>query len=443
MKKHKIEIDISCFPIIFIMMFAFLIRFAILIQYNVDYNIASDDVSYVNSAIALVETGQLTMHGVLSAQIMPGMPFLIAPIVLLFGKGSMMWLMIKLLWMFMGLSSIYGVYRIGRLFSNRYFGALAAFFFLAIDFAWMDSLVLTETPFMFSFIYLLYFSLLLGKTKEKKYYWWIIVSYIFCLMIRPTIAPFPVFLFIYLYFCKYDLKLMGKQILIAGAIVACFIVPWTIRNYIHFDAFVPLTYGMGDPKLMGTYQGDNAPLDEDLDYQTNVIDKMPEKMKPYYLGDGEWTSDYMSKYYSLELSGIKADYRMQYWWEHDKPGMLRAYLLSKPYMMVYGSFYWVEVFNIPVTVNYYFRNLDIMLFVFALIGLLCRRKHIKEMVLLGSFYFFQVMVYSYSFAFNRYAQTLFFIRFIIIAWGIYTIFQWLSKKFSNNKVFAYLVREEL
>lgn len=41
------------------------------------YNINSDDLSYVKSGIEFANTGRITMHGVLSAQIMPGMPVLI------------------------------------------------------------------------------------------------------------------------------------------------------------------------------------------------------------------------------------------------------------------------------------------------------------------------------------------------------------------------------
>ena len=40
-----------------------------------NYSLNSDDASYVKAGITFLKTGQLTMHGVLSAQIMPGMTF--------------------------------------------------------------------------------------------------------------------------------------------------------------------------------------------------------------------------------------------------------------------------------------------------------------------------------------------------------------------------------
>lgn len=117
----------------------------------------------------------------------------------------------------------------------------------------------------------------------------------------------------------YDMKLMFRQMGIAALVVLAFIVPWSVRNYIRFDHFIPLTYGAGNPKLLGSYQGDKAPLDEELDYQTNVYDKMPAEMKKYYADDGTlrpeyegdgWYEDYMAAYYALELDGMKADYRI-------------------------------------------------------------------------------------------------------------------------------------
>ncbi len=415
-------------PILLLVLVAFIFRIGVIVTKGPMYGLNSDDISYVNSAITFVETGEITMHGVLSAQIMPGMPFLLAPFVLLFGKGYELWLALKLFWMVMGLASILGVYKIVRIFSNTGFAILAACFFLAPDFAWMDNLILTETPFMFSFIYLIYFSIQLAHKKQKKYFWFILVSYSFCLFMRPTIAPYPLFLFVYLYFRKYDMKLMFRQIIIAGCVVAAFIIPWTIRNYVHFNAFIPLTYGMGNPKLLGTYQGYHPPNDMDLDYETHVIDKMRDEIKEYYnFETNEWKDHYMSKYYALKLDGVYADYRLKVWKEQNFPDVVKSYFILKPKIMIYNSFYWDSVFSIPIEWNYYFRNLDLSLFLFAVFAVLLDKRIRVEGFFITILYFFQIAVYCYSFAFDRYAQTLYFLRFIIIGWGLQTLFCYLKK----------------
>lgn len=38
------------------------------------YSLKSDDISYMKAGITMYRTATLTMHGVISAQIMPGLP---------------------------------------------------------------------------------------------------------------------------------------------------------------------------------------------------------------------------------------------------------------------------------------------------------------------------------------------------------------------------------
>ena len=91
------------------------------------------------------------MHGVISAQIMPGMTFLIAFMALIFGTGTKLMISLKVLWMIMGISTICVVYKTIKLYTNKYISALSCLFFLAIDYVWMDNLILTETPFILLF----------------------------------------------------------------------------------------------------------------------------------------------------------------------------------------------------------------------------------------------------------------------------------------------------
>lgn len=44
-----------------------------------------------------------------------------------------------------------------------------------------------------------------------------------------------------------------------------FMLPWSVRNYKQFRAFIPTTYGIGNPLLLGTYQGEGYPTDEEVD----------------------------------------------------------------------------------------------------------------------------------------------------------------------------------
>lgn len=332
----------------------------------------------------------------------------------------------------MGITTIYVVYKSVRLYTNKYISAFSCIFFLATDFIWMDNLILTETPYILLFALLIYHTLKISKIPNIKDYVLIVVYYIMAVFIRPNIGIFPVFLFIFLLLKKYDFKLLLKQCLIAGLILILFLIPWTYRNYKVFSKFIPLTYGTGNPLLLGTYQGVGYPLDEELDYITNVDEKMSEEMK-YYL-DNPDKLDYMTRYYLLEYDGLKAKYRMREWWKNDKISMLKSYLYYKPKENFYNYFYWDTIFGIKGSLLSTVRKIEIVIFGICSIGVIINKKRIKEWLFLMLVYTSQIVIYSYTFAFSRYAISMFFIRYIIIGLGIYAIYEILkNSKIRGNK----------
>lgn len=420
-------------PIYLVLLVSIILHILAFKELGYDYTLNSDDLSYVYSGITFLETGKITMHGVLSAQIMPGMTFLIAAVAFIFGTGAKLWIALKVLWIIMGILSIYIVYKTIRMFTNKYISTLPCLFFLTADYLWMDNIILTETPFILFFALLIYYTLKIAKEPTWKNYILILIFYILALFIRPNIAIFPLCLFIYLLLKKYDFKLLIKQCVIAGIVLLCLIMPWAYRNYKLFGEFIPLTYGMGNPLLLGTYEGIGYPSDEELDYKTNVYDQMPETMK-YYLENSE-EKDYMTRYYLLEYDGLKAKYRMQEWWKKDKISMLKSYLFYKPKENVFSVFYWDEIFNIKVESILFVKKIDIILFIISSLIIILDRSKIKEWLLLMLTYGVQVALYSYTFAFSRYAITMFFMRYIVIGIGIGIVYKKIKNRSKKNESF--------
>jgi len=382
-----------------------------------NYSLDSDDASYVRAGITFLKTGQLTMHGVLSAQIMPGMTFLIAFFALVFGTGSALMFALKVFWILMGLTTIVYLYKIMRLYTNHIISAIPCLFLLSLDYVWMNNLILTETPFLLLFVLLIYHSLRFSISKQNKDYIMIIVWYIITLFIRPNIGIFPIFLFIFLLLKGFKLKDLIKKGLIAGGILICVLIPWTYRNYKLFDKFIPLTYGTGNPLLLGTYQGVGFPSDDELDYAKNVDEKMPNEMEEYRKGNPT-TKTYLKTYYSLEYDHMKATYRMKEWWQKDKLSMIKSYLFHKPKILIYSSFYWKQILGISINVLLLIRKFEILLFLISSLFILLKKKYVKEWLFLLLVYISQIALYAYTFAFDRYAITLFFIRYIIIGLGL-------------------------
>lgn len=414
--KKIYKIIMNNWLIVIVMIISLVLHISAIKQLGFNYTLNSDDASYVKSGIVFLQTGEITMHGVISAQIMPGMTFLIAFMALIFGTGTKLMISLKVLWMIMGISTICVVYKTIKLYTNKYISALSCLFFLAIDYVWMDNLILTETPFILLFALLIYHTLKLSQNTNRKDYILIIIYYIMAVFIRPNIGIFPIFLFIFLLLKKYDFKLLMKQCLIAGAILLLCLIPWAYRNYKVFGKFIPLTYGIGNPLLLGTYQGVGYPLDEELDYVKNVDEKIPDKMKYYLENTNE--KEYMTKYYLLEYDGMKAKYRMHEWWNKDKISMLKSYLYYKPKELFNNYFYWDTILGIKPMVLSTIRKLEILFFGLSSLLILLNKKRIKEWLFLILTYGSQIALYSYTFAFSRYAISMFFIRYIVIGIGI-------------------------
>ncbi len=407
-----------------IMLSLLVVMLVALCELGITYSLNSDDLSYVNAGITFAKTGAITMHGSLSAQIMPGMPVFIGIISMIFGEGKLLWLVLKLIWIGMGVLTPYFAYKSVSLFVPKWCGLVVMTFFFAPDFIWMNNLILTETPFMLFFTAAIYYTFMLGKTFKKKYFWLCLVSFMLALMLKANIGIYPVFAFIYLLLVKYNFIQLLKHGLIVACAVLCFVIPWSIRNYVRFEAFVPLTYGSGNPLLMGTYQGEGYPLDESLDYETNVEKVAEQKFQKYYNLDGTLKNDYMSKYILLEKDGIKAKYRISEWIKTDPLSFIISNGIAKPVIMVKSVFYWYSITNwdtvFAVSNNEItsWRSIEFYLCCMALLSSFFLKKYRKLMLFLGALYITNIYIYAITFAFDRYAAPLLPIRYIMVGVGL-------------------------
>ena len=263
---------------------------------------------------------------------------------------------------------------------------------------------------------LIYYSLLFLRNHRNKDFYLMLLYFIIAIYIRPNIIVFPIALLICLLIQKYNIKELVRKLILGISIVIISLIPWIYRNYKTFDMFIPLTYGSGNPLLLGTYQGSGYPLDEELNYEI-LNDSMSKEMQ-YYLSENHPRDKY-KVYYSLEYDKLKAEYRISEWWKANKVSFIKSYLIFKPKIMLYSSFYWEEVFNIDIKVNLAFRIIDLVLFLISSILILIYRTNLLEYAFLMIFYILQIILYCVAFAYERYAITLFPIRFIIIAIGLY------------------------
>jgi len=393
------------------------VRLAGLYSLGFRYSLVSDDMSYIRSGIHFAETGIISMHDEYpSAQIMPGMTVLIALLYRLVGDGEPLWIVMKLLWLLMGTLTAWFIYRCVCLFAPKWCGLLAMLPLFRTDFIWMDNLILTETPFMLLLTILVYCTLRMGRSPGWPWFWGAAASYMAALMLKANVALYPLLALVYLLIKGYDRKLLFRQCVALSAVVLCFVVPWSVRNYMQFHAFVPLTYGAGHPTLQGTYQGVGYPHDEQLDYETNVEQVVREKYADYYQENGEVKPQY-ERYVALQKAGVQAAYRQKVWAETYWKSMVYSYLVLKPWMIIRAIFYWEEVFHIGGRLIQMLQMLDILLCAAAAVAALRSRKLRGPFLFTAGVYLLHIYIYAMTYAFDRYNASLMSLRFILIGLG--------------------------
>lgn len=379
------------------------LNLAALRQMGVCHVLNSDDISYVSSGVTLAKTGMYTVHDpvVPSAQAMPGMGVLIACVSLIFGEGKWLWWALKLLWCAMGALTGWFVYHSVRLCAPTWCAAAGTLLLARTDFLWCNNLILTEAPFMLCLSALIYSTLQLGRTGRTRYAVSLGAAYFLGLLIRGNMAVNILFVAVYLLCKKVDRRRLLKQGVCLLLALLCFFVPWTVRNFIQFKAFIPMTYGTGNPILLGTYQGVGYPADEELDYVTNVDEVVPERYAKYYNEDGTVPYRYL-KYLELAADGVKASYRQRVWLERDPAGFALSYLVLKPWEMMRGVFYWEELWGIPHSVLKDLQTLLLAVCLLVLLTVFARRKNRPELLLLSAIYLGNLLVYAIGFALDRY-----------------------------------------
>ncbi len=136
---------------------------------GVHHGLQNDDLSYLESGLTFAKTGVVSMHSTYpSAQIMPGMTYLIAFASLIFGDGVWLWAALKMLWAIFGTCTALFVYRSVHLFAPKWCGIAAMLPLLRADMIWLDNLILTETPFMLALTITVYYTLRMGQEANSE-----------------------------------------------------------------------------------------------------------------------------------------------------------------------------------------------------------------------------------------------------------------------------------
>jgi len=383
----------------------------------------SDDVAYLAGGIYFAKTGIISVWDEMpTALIMPGMPFVTGLMSLLFGETTAYLVSLKIIWIILGCITPYFVYKSVAMFVPKWYGILAASSFLLPNIAWMDNVILTETPYLLFSTMCLYYTFIMGNDASIRYLYKYCTAFVLALLFRANILFMPIFTGVYLILSrkyKWTELLERTTILFVASLVL--ILPWTIRNYLRFDAFIPVSYGAYHPTLQGTYQGYGFPSDEELDYEQNVYAAVETKYPRYFNDDGTLRNEMHGQYIIHLGHKLKLEYRLAEWFKSDPVSLLVSYLIIKPVQMLNWSWYWgpysdvvLNLLNITGKLNFVLCGISVIL------SIVLKKK--REIVLfLTGMYFANLYIIAMSYAIERYAAIHMITRYMLACIGIYLI----------------------
>ena len=394
----------------------------------------SDDVAYVQSGIVFAQTGVISIWNPMpTAKIMPAMPVVTGLLSMLFGEGEAYINSIRILWIVLGCITPIVMYKACCIFLPRPYALFAAAAFLLPNWAWSDNSVLTETPYLLFYMLCFYGVLRLGEAEgDRRGLILFVLGFMAALMFRPNILIFLPFAAAYLLFVKKKKPgMLVRPALCLAAALLVFVVPWSIRNYRIFGEFIPITSGSANPTLLGTYQGESAPADESLDYESNVYSIVREEFPEWFdekggLKEGEGQEAVVER-----MERLKTGYRLRAWFERDPKGLLWTYIASKPACMLNWVWIWLPV---PELYNALRLISQINLALCALTALYSLfSKKMRPMVLwLGTTYVINIYIIALSFASERYAAMFMPLRYILAAIGLYLAVDFIKARRKNS-----------
>ena len=410
MKKKKV---INAILIVTIVL-SFTIKLVLILKYKNLLTLSSDDLNYIKSAVVLVKKGVLTFHNYNEPTVfvMPLYPMFLATIFKVFGYGLLGLQFVRIVQAVLSCITIVLIYLLGKQLFSPAVGIissiLVAFYIPNIT---TTGYVMTETLFTTLLVLLIYISIIYSRSPSISRFCVLGIVWAATTLIRPTIALYPVLLFVYiLIHHRMSIKEMTK-LGIAMFTVFCIIMsPWWIRNYREYKEFIPLSAASGNPMLQGTY----------VDYK-----QTPQNIVYYKLGKTAFETNKTEV--EIAKRRIIDEFKKDFW------GYLRWFTIGKTYLFWNGIFYWKEFLG--VNQQFVLTYHKVLLLGFIGVFVLLFKNFSKYMLPLSVVVYFNAVHCIYM-AFDRYAFPLMPIVTVFFAYLVVVLYEITVKslKYLSHKV---------
>ena len=383
--------------------------------------IVSDSTHYYNSGLEFAKTGRITYQGCTTALIMPGTTVLLGLLAMVFPEGEALMWAIQLCFVLIGTITPYFMYKAAAVFLPKPWALLAFVPYLLPAYAGISNYLLTEVPFYLFFAMALYGLFMMGERQELRWAVLFGVSVLGALLFRANILMFAGFGLLWIVIRgNHSWKEVFKRVLLVGGILLLFLLPWTVRNYVHFQDFIPVTYGLGNPVMEGTYYGDCCPIEDRLDiniphqqFREQYADYLDEAGQPLDPDQGEYLHHMLVKRIG--------DYRLGEWFRQEPLHFLKTYLYAKPRLILNWNWYYHEFMGLSYAAMHSLRLVNFALCAAAVLLAFVRKRFRKLVVFLTGAYFVSLLSVAYALPIDRYAESIMPYRFMLACIGAYLL----------------------
>jgi hypothetical protein len=394
-----------------IMAFVFVVSLGVVLLYGDHFllgtyeKLNNDDVKYVNSARILINEHILAYNSghKPSTFIMPGVPWILAGLMLLFGQQDGGVIAYRIVQVFLQTASIYLLFCIARYVFNHRVALIACVISaLYLPDYFSSGVILSETWFKTIFMLLISCSIVALKKKQLRYYAIVAVLLASACYFKPHSILFAVIIAFMWLIHKYSWKQMVTLTALIAVIFCVCLSPWWIRNYVTFGHWVTFTESAGNPLLQGALIYKRPP--------SEGFFKLYPQYTPKTLFQGGDQG---------QVDTAKRIVRYGFYYEPVQ--YFRWYVLQKPVELYKWPFYWKTVFNI----NKEFMNkLQYWLVFASVLGIILSliRRNGKPLFVLLAFLYFTV-IYLPFVTFSRYGYPNMFILILFAAYFLYNLYQ--------------------
>ena len=386
------------FIIILILLFGLFVRFVLII--NIEEPIDKDAEEYYKIATNIVDGKGFTIDGENpTLRRSPGYPFLLATIIYIFGNNPNF---IYIFQAFINILTIFIIFLSLKQFNiNPIINIITILLFTTSTSFVYTNLLYATIPTLFFIALLTYLNIKMKRSFVKSSISGIIIGIL--IFLRPTFLYLPIFILLSIpFFFIKNLKKHIPDLLLISTIAILTILPWTIRNKIAFQKWVPLVAAGGQE----LWQANVEIPDRFVWYSVTNINKYENQRSESFILQKELISKYKASDHLLNNQNNLNNYLSVKAKENIKSHPIRFLVLCFNRFLIFWFSPMIgatKIKSLSIIIYWFLLLIKYLLTIFSIIGfILLGIKHFEKFFIIILLILYLTILHSAVHSIQRY-----------------------------------------